>query len=183
MQITIIGSTKGSGFNEQAEAYAIAIGQEIAQRNHILLYGPEITVESLPYIAAKSARKNDGTTIAVAIGRHKTAFFDQEAATHTIYTDCSGGAGREVVLVNSADAVIAIGGGSGTLTEMSMAYMNHIPVVAMKGSGGWADKLVDEYIDDRKKYPIVGAGNAQEAIDAVERLFQEFGEADNAQYV
>lgn len=183
MQITIVGSTKGNGFNEVAHQYAIELGKEIAQRGHTVLYGPEITVESLPYIVAKTAREAGGKTIAVAIGRHKTQFYDMSAAGNIIYTDCSGGAGREVVLVNSADAVIAIGGGSGTLTEMSMAYMNHIPIVGMKGSGGWADKLIGEYIDARKKYIVEGASTATEAVDIAERLVAEFQEADNAKFV
>lgn len=173
MKISIIGSAQTSGYNTEAEGMAQELGQELAKRRHIVLYGPELSVPSLSYLTAKSAKKHGGTTIAVAIGKARTPFYDPEAASFTIYTDAAGGAGREVVLVNSADGIISIGGGSGTLTELSIAYMNAVPIVAMQGSGGWSDKLIGQYLDDRKKYTIVGASNAKQAVDTLESLYQK----------
>lgn len=183
MQIAIVGSTKGHGFSARALELAESVGKEIAQRGHTVLYGPEISVESLPYITAASAKRAGGQVIAVAIGRARSSFFDQDIPDYTIYTDGGGGASREVVLINSADAVIAIGGGSGTLTEMSMAYMNHVPIVGMLGSGGWADRLADQYIDDRKKYKVYGAKDAKDAVDAAERLVVNFASVHNEKYI
>ena len=171
MKISIVGSAKSSGYSETAEKFAVELGRELAKRGHVLLYGPEIKMPSLSYMAAKEAKKNGGITVAIAIGRARTPFFDQDAATITIYTDGSGGAGREVILANSADGVISIGGGSGTLTEMSIAYMNNIPVVALKGSGGWSDKMIGQYFDSRKKYLVYGAENAVDALQYLEQLY------------
>lgn len=55
------------------------------------------------------------------------------------------------MLVSSCDAIVAIGGGSGTLNEITVAYQKKIPIFVMKGTGGWADKLADQYLDDRYK--------------------------------
>ncbi len=129
---------------------------------------------SLSYFAARAAKERNGTTMAVAIGRARTPFFDQSAASFIVYSEGSGGALREVVFINSADAVISIGGGSGTLTEISIAYMNYIPIVSMRNSGGWSDKLIGTYLDERKKFKIAGATTALEAVTIAEELFYKF---------
>lgn len=164
----------GSGYSDQARHLAEGIGRELASRKHVLLYGPERNCPSLPYFAAAAAKKADGFTLAVAIGSARTPFYDSSAASLTVYTDASGGAGREVVLVNSADAVIAIGGGSGTLTEMSIAYMNFLPIVAVNGSGGWSENLIGRYLDERKKFKIAGASSPKETLDLAEELAAKF---------
>ena len=64
----------------------------------------------------------------------------------------------------SADGVIVIGGGSGTLSEICAAYMHKKPIVALKNSGGTASKYSDKYIDHRKNVKIVGVDTPQQAI-------------------
>lgn len=59
------------------------------------------------------------------------------------------GGGRETVLVLACDAIIAISGGSGTLTEIAIAYQAGIPVIAMRDVGGWSERLAGAYIDER----------------------------------
>ena len=179
MKIAIVGSAQDSGISKKAELFAKELGQEIANRKHVVLYGPEISMRSLSQMVAKEAKLKGATTIAIAKGRAGTSFFYKSAASIVIYTDGAGGATREVVLINSADGIISIGGGSGTLAEIAIAYMNHLPIVSMKGSGGWSDKLIDQYIDDRKKYKVVGASSAKEAVDMLESLILNKTPRDN----
>lgn len=173
MKVSIIGSAKSSGYSSEAEQMAIALGEKLAEKRHTILYGPELEMPSLSYLAAKSAKKHGGMTIAIAIGKARTPFYDPMAAGFVIYTDAAGGAGREVVLINSSDGVLSIGGGSGTLTELAIAYMNAIPIVSMANSGGWSDKLIGHYLDDRKKYKILGATCAEEAVMMLESTYQK----------
>lgn len=175
MQITFVGSAADSGYSDKAMEIAEELGVEMAKRGHVLLYGPERGMPSLPYFAGKVSRENGGMVIGVANGSARTEFYDKEMPSAVIHSESSFGAGREVVMVNSADAVISIGGGSGTLTEICIAYMNFIPVVAMKGSGGWSDKVIDTYIDSREKFKIPGATSAAEALDLAEKMYAEFG--------
>ena len=74
------------------------------------------------------------------------------------------GGGRETTLVLSCDAIITISGGSGTLTELAIAYQADIPMVAMKGTGGWSEKLADTFIDGRKRRKTFGANTPEEAV-------------------
>ena len=171
MKIAIIGSASDHGYKEEEESTAQALGRELAERGHVVLYGPELTMPSLSYNVAKSAIEAGGTTIGISIGSARTSIYDPSAATYIIYTDASGGAGREVVLMNSADAAISIGGGAGTLTEMSIAYMNYIPVVALKESGGWSSKLAGHFVDAREKYKVGSATNCTEAVNLAEQMY------------
>ena len=74
------------------------------------------------------------------------------------------GGGRELALILSCNAVIALSGGSGTLTEMAIAYQANIPVIALTGSGGWSQKLAGKYLDERKRIKIKTAKTPTEAV-------------------
>ena len=45
--------------------------------------------------------------------------------------------------------------------------------MALEGSGGWSDKLIGEYLDQRKKYRILGAKSASEAVEVAEQCYEE----------
>ena len=66
--------------------------------------------------------------------------------------------------------IITIGGGSGTLNEIVVAYQAGIPVVVLKDSGGWSDKLAETYLDDRKRFKIKSARTPREAAELAIRL-------------
>lgn len=55
-------------------------------------------------------------------------------------------------LVANASAVVAIGGGAGTLTEMGFAWTFFRLVIAYKNVGGWSSRLAETKIDDRDRY-------------------------------
>ncbi len=57
--------------------------------------------------------------------------------------------GRNQIVVASASAVIVIGGGAGTLSEIALASQINKPILLIKNTGGWADKLADDYLDSR----------------------------------
>lgn len=57
--------------------------------------------------------------------------------------------GRNQLVVSSCLTVIVVGGGAGTLSEIALASQIGKPIILMKGSGGWADKLASDYLDQR----------------------------------
>lgn len=73
------------------------------------------------------------------------------------------GFARNFLVVNSADALIIVGGGAGTLTEAAAAYGKAKPIVAVKGTGGVADEWAGRYFDERK---IVRVSSAETPEDA-----------------
>ena len=71
---------------------------------------------------------------------------------------------RGSLIVRAADAIITIGGGVGTLSEITNAYMHKKPIIGLRGTGGWTDKLIDTYIDDRKYVKILGGDTPIEVV-------------------
>jgi uncharacterized protein (TIGR00725 family) len=61
--------------------------------------------------------------------------------------------GRNLI-VAQADAVIAIGGGAGTLSEIAMAWIHKRLIIALR-CGGWSEKLAGERLDHRVRYPEI----------------------------
>jgi uncharacterized protein (TIGR00725 family) len=79
-------------------------------------------------------------------------------------------------LVARADALVAVGGGAGTLSEMALAWILRRLVVAVR-VGGWSERLADSAVDPRPQFGAIpddrvfGAATAEEAVAVVmERL-------------
>ena len=62
------------------------------------------------------------------------------------------------------DGVILLGGGAGTLEEITIAYRQEKPIVALTGTGGWADRLAGTYLDERERILIESVGTPDEAV-------------------
>lgn len=164
LQIGIMGSAADLKYSDEALAFAKELGKLIAESNNILVYGAEKEYTSLSTEAAKVATKNGGITIGVAGGKSKK-IFGKFRPTVLINSGLEIGGGREFTLVLSCDVIIAISGGSGTLTEMAIAYQAGIPIIVVDKFGGWAEKLSDKYLDDRNRLKCVRVSSPKEALD------------------
>ncbi|HEX2105557.1 MAG TPA: TIGR00725 family protein [Solirubrobacteraceae bacterium] len=80
--------------------------------------------------ACRGARSRDGTTLGILPGE------DREAANGWVQIAIATGLGelRNGLVVRAADALVAIGGGHGTLSEVALALRIGRPVV---GLGTW----------------------------------------------
>jgi len=173
LQIGVMGSAADLNYSKEIENIAFEIGKLIAANGNISVYGAEKDYDSLSTAAARGAKSVGGITVGVTYGKGKD-IWDKENNTDVII--CSGlerGGGREFVLVNSCDAIIIVSGGSGTLTESAIAYQLNIPIVAMVGTGGWADKLADTYLDERKRFKVIPAKTPEEAVSIATDLAQK----------
>lgn len=73
---------------------------------------------------------------------------------------------RSVLLVRSSDALVALGGSSGTIIEVMMAYAMGKPVVVLHGYGMASDRLRDAFgpsIDSRETSKILYTSDPAEA--------------------
>ncbi len=173
LQIGVMGSAADLNYEKKIEELAFETGKLVAQTGNVLIYGAEKDCDSLSTNAAKGAKSAGGLTIGITYGRGKD-IWDKEGMTDAIIsTGMERGGGREFVLVNSCDAIILISGGSGTLNEAAIAYQLSIPIVALVGTGGWAEKLAGEYVDDRKRFRVEKAATPKEAVDLALKLAGE----------
>lgn len=150
LQIGVMGSAADLWYEDRIGDMAFEIWKIIAQLWHIMVYGAEKDSDSLSTNAAKWAKSVWWIIMWVTYGKTPDVWGEMRDLTDCmVCTGMERGGGREFVLVSSCDAIVVIGGGSGTLNEMTIAYQKKIPIFVMKWTGGWADRLADQYIDER----------------------------------
>ena len=163
LQIGVIGS---AGWEEypmkkpDKNAYQVAYeaGELIAKNNAVLVCGGK---GGIMESACKGAKENGGITVGIISGNRRdqaNKYVDVEIVSGTI--NCS----EESLIVSMSDGIIAIGGGSGTLQEIATAYRNKKPIVSIKGIKGWAERLANTYLDERRLIKISVADSAKSAM-------------------
>lgn len=164
LQIGIMGSAADLNYGDSALEFARELWRLIADSENILVYGAEREYSSLSTEAAKEADKNGGITVGV-LGFSDGRIFGDFRPAVFINSGSGIGGGREYNLVLSCDVIIAISGGSGTLTEIAIAYQAGIPIIVVPNFGGWAKKLSSKYLDDRKRIKCISASSPSEALE------------------
>ncbi len=124
LTIAVIG---GGSCDDTGGSLAYEVGQEIARRNAILLCGGRGGVMEK---AAAGARDAGGKTVGILPGRSAFDSPPNDSIDLPIFTGL--GQARNQVLVLSAQAVIAVGGGWGTLSEIGLAMKHAVPVVLLR---------------------------------------------------
>ena len=172
LQIGIMGSAADLNYSKEAEEFAKELGRIIGKSGNILVYGAEKEYSSLSTNAAIEATKQGGITVGVTGGKGKDIWGDFRP---TVLIPCGLeiGGGREFTLVLSCDVIIAISGGSGTLTEMAIAYQANIPIITVDKFGGWAKKLSNKYMDNRKRLKGISVDTPPAAYDAAIKAILE----------
>lgn len=140
------------------------IGREIAVRGAVLLTGGRNGVMECASRGAKSA---NGLVVGILPGDtldDANSYIDIPITTGLSFDY------RSLILIHSSDVVIMIGGGNGTLGELSAAYLNRKPVIVVEPSGGWASRIRTMayegcYLDERRNIKLDFAGTAKEAVD------------------
>jgi uncharacterized protein (TIGR00725 family) len=121
-QISVIGS------GAQHERRAETVGRLLAERGVTVVCGGRGEVMAA---AARGAKSAGGTTIGILPGEDRTGVNDW--IDHVVVTGI--GHARNLAVVASGDAVIAVGGSWGTLAEIGFARTLGRPVVVVEP--GW----------------------------------------------
>lgn len=146
-------------------------GYWIAQSGAITMFGAETKSDSIAHAACRGAKKGEGFSIAIQPGQNIVNM--PENPDVIIASGVPHGGGREAILVSSCDGIVCINGGSGTLTEIAIAYQSNRPIVALKGYGGWSERLAGTYLDMRQRIFIEEAVTPKEAVEKVIILIRE----------
>lgn len=149
VQIAVIGSGECS---KRAASLAYEVGRLIAKKGGVLICGG---LGGVMLHAACGAKDAGGLTVGILPGEEKGSanpYIDIKIPTGF-------GEGRNVLVVRAADAVIAIEGGLGTLSEIALALRMKIPVI---GINTWRLQREEETLN------II---HASSAVEAVEKAF------------
>jgi len=72
------------------------------------------------------------------------------------------GLARNLIIINSADIIIAAGGGAGTLSEIAFAWQRNKRVLCITAYGGWASELAGKDLDKRAKGLLIPVSDIEE---------------------
>lgn len=121
MRVAVIG---GSAIDEQTYERAVLVGQSLGDRGHAVVCGG---LGGVMEAVCEGARSAGAETIGVLPGENR------EAANEWVTTPIATGLGnaRNVLVVLNGDAVIAIDGSTGTLSEIGHALDFGRPVAGL----------------------------------------------------
>jgi uncharacterized protein (TIGR00725 family) len=124
MSRPLIAVVGGAACSAEEAAWATAVGRLLAQGGAVLVCGG---LGGVMAAAARGAKESGGLTIGILPGS------DPAEADPNIEIALATGMGemRNALLVRVAQAVIAIGGGWGTLSEIALAQRIRTPVVGL----------------------------------------------------
>ena len=147
MFIAVVG---GRECSIEESKLAEAVGRELARRGAVLICGG---LGGVMEAACKGAREEGGITIGILPGE------DRSEANPWVQIPIITGMGfaRNAIVAKSAQAVIAIDGSYGTLSEIAHALQKGIPVI---GLNTWTLTL-----NGREDNSIIPAQNPVEAVE------------------
>lgn len=156
--VHVIGVIGESEFSDPAhEALAEEVGRRVAEAGAVLVCGG---LTGVMEAACRGARRAGGRTIGILPGTDRAEanpFVDVAVATGM-------GQARNAIIVLTADAVVAIGGGYGTLSEIGLALRFGRPVIGLRT---W------EAGRGERRVPVVAAASPEDAVRRALALARE----------
>ncbi|MFX1363916.1 MAG: TIGR00725 family protein [Promethearchaeota archaeon] len=158
--ISVIGASE---IDKDTKKKAVEIGKLLAQNRYIVACGG---LSGVMKAVCKGAKIENGLTIGII------PYIEKSAANKyvDIVIPCPFSQARNIVVVLSGDACLAISGKAGTLSEICFAWIYQKPIVALSGVKGWSSKIANQKLDDRRFDIIYGVETPQEAISKLIEL-------------
>ncbi|MFA5003897.1 MAG: hypothetical protein WC498_01300 [Candidatus Saccharimonadales bacterium] len=181
-QFCISGAAKGRSVAEGKEL-AESAGRALAELDYSLMTGATV---GLPNYAAE-AYKAAGGKMSVGISpasskiEHVLKYRLPTKAYDTILYTGLHYVGRDALLINSADAVISIGGRMGTLHEFTIAIETDTPIGFLQGAGGISEEVKAILLaagENRTHGRVVFSASPQELIAQLTDILNK----DHAKY-
>lgn len=162
--VAIIGSARAT---EEEDAIAAALGEAAVTGGfRIVTGGLGGVMRAASRGAHTSPRYRSGDVIGVLPtydASHANEFVDIPICTGLNH-------GRNLVVVATAEVVFVVGGRSGTLSEIALAWQLGKPVIAVGTTTGWGRRLAGEAIDDRREDRVHGPHDPAAAVDLAAEL-------------
>ncbi len=160
--VSVIGASE---VDKETEELATEIGRLLAKNNYAISCGG---LTGVMEAVCRGAKEENGLTIGIIPYKEKSAanrYVD-------IVIPVPFSQARNIVVVLSGDACIAIAGKAGTLSEICFAWIYQKPIVAISNIDGWSSKLANQKLDDRRYDMIYGVKSPKEAVDKINQLLK-----------
>jgi uncharacterized protein (TIGR00725 family) len=153
--IAVIGASNAT---EWELSTAEALGRALAEAGCVLVCGG---LGGVMNAAARGAQTAGGVSIGILPGDDR----DEASRYLTVAVATGFGEARNAIVARSSDAVIAVGGEFGTLSEIALALKMSKPVI---GIGTW-----ELGRDDLDRDPIVRVNDVAEAVASLRGLLPQ----------
>ena len=178
LKIGVMGSASGPQIEDTiARQKARDLGEEIARRGYILING---ACPGLPNDAMEAAKAKGGLTLGVSPAfseyEHVNEYLSPAGHDIILFTGM-GFMERDIINIRSSDAIVIVGGGSGTLNELTIAYDEGRPLGVITNSGGISNSIpyVVEDLCKRKLLPnMVFDDDPRRVLDKLEVAIRDY---------
>ncbi len=164
LKIGVIGRSQRDG--EVLPALMLRLAEEVGR--HVAGHGAVLVNGGMGGVmehSAKGAQLAGGLTVGFLPGsdaRAANPYMDLVFATGM-------GTLRNVLTARCCDSIIMIGGGVGSLNEVTIAYDSGVPVVVLEGTTGWSDRLRatlydEQFLDERHVVAVSYASSPEDAV-------------------
>lgn len=166
MKVGVVGSA-GGDLKPEVLAKARQMGRCLARHDVIVVTG---SAPGLPHEAVLGAKEVGALVIgispALSLDQHREVYRAPWEEYDALIFTGSGLMGREIEIIRTCEAVVVIGGRSGTLGEFAIAYDEARLIGVLAGTGGVAD-----YIEELLQVINKDTGAAVVIDDDPEALF------------
>jgi uncharacterized protein (TIGR00725 family) len=175
MVFGVMGSAGGE-VPESAREKIYELGAEVGKRGYTLVTG---IAPGLPHDSVLGAKSEGGLVIGISPAQSFTEHIDRYNSPTRgydiiVYTG-SGLMGREVENIQTCDAVVIVGGRSGTLGEFSIAYDQAKIIGVLEDTGGIADHIdaLVKVINKDTGARVIGHSDPIELVKLLEQAYIE----------
>jgi uncharacterized protein (TIGR00725 family) len=175
MVFGVMGSAGGE-VPEAAREKIYELGAEVGKRGYTLVTG---IAPGLPHDSVLGAKSEGGLVIGISPAQSFTEHIERYNSPTRgydiiVYTG-SGLMGREVENIQTCDAVVIVGGRSGTLGEFSIAYDQAKIIGVLEDTGGIADHIdtLVKVINKDTGARVIGHSDPIELVKLLEHAYIE----------
>lgn len=150
--------------------FARALGRALVDHGFVIYNGGKKGIMEAVF---RGAHESENYFFGATIG----ILPDSDRNNSNRYTDIPVATGigyaRNSIVANSGEVVIALGGGSGTLSEIAFAWQYGKKVIAVDAFDGWSKNLSGLKLDKRRRDKILKASDIETVIIHLEKLIPE----------
>lgn len=176
-RVPIVAVVGDGTISEETGAWRLAeiLGELLVDAGYrVLTGGLGGVMEAASRGAARSTAYTPGAVIGLLPGDDPAA-----ANVHVDVSIATGMGHLRNALVARADALVAVGGGAGTLSEMALAWIERRLLVAYRVEG-WSGRLAGTRLDDRPRLAsiaddqVFGVDTAAEAVAILRQRLPQY---------
>lgn len=147
--------------------FGVQLGQQIATKDRTFVCGGlGGFMEAVCKGVKQSPDSFNGQTIGILpdeVSDNANPYIDIPVATGQ-------GIARNIIIVNTADIIIAAGGGAGTLSEIAFAWQQKKTVLCVTLFDGWAKELAGKNLDSRESGLLIPINSIDEINQFLNQL-------------